>query len=89
MSTCSSGETKKRTVVFTVNDAQGTVTLTFTASGKRKVVAGLPVANGSAGCTWKTPKKWKKGRSKVNATCIPAADSPYVGGNMVATVKIS
>lgn len=83
------GKSKTYSVVFTAANAQGTVNLVFTASGKRKTVNGLPVATGLARYTWKMPKSWKKGRTTVNATFVPAPGTVYSGANMVARVKVS
>jgi streptogramin lyase len=81
------GTSRTYRVTFTA-DLQGTVTFTFTTKGKVKKVKGIPVKAETASYKWKVPWSWRKGTTTVLALFTPATGSPYVGGNMMDTVRI-
>ncbi len=74
-------------VVFSVTDVQGTVTFEF-RKGKRTKTRTVTIDEGLAEYRWKTPRKWRKGRTTVTATFIPAAGSPYTSGEVRDRVRI-
>lgn len=74
-------------VVFSVTDAQGTVTFEF-RKGKRTKTKTVTIEEGLAEYRWKTPRKWRKGRTTVTATFIPAAGSPYTAAEVRDRVRI-
>ena len=74
-------------VVFSVTDAQGTVVFEF-QKGKRTQTKTVPIEDGIAEYRWKTPRKWRKGRTTVTATFIPAAGSPYTAAEVRDRVRI-
>ena len=82
------GKSARYSVTFSVSDAQGTVTFRMVKGSKTKTFANIPVSAGSASVTWRVPKKWRKGTTRVNATFTPTSGSPYSGGNMTRTVRI-
>jgi virginiamycin B lyase len=74
-------------VVFSVTDVQGTVTFEF-KKGKRTKTKTVLIEDGIAEYRWKTPRKWRKGRTTVTATFIPAAGSPYTAAEVRDRVRI-
>ena len=74
-------------VVFSVTDVQGTVTFEF-RKGNRTKTKTVTVEDGIAEYRWKTPRKWRKGRTTVTATFIPAAGSPYQAAEVRDRVRI-
>lgn len=75
-------------VVFTVNDAQGSVTLQFQKKKKRKTVANLPITNGTVKYSFKVKKNWKKGAMNVTATYFAAPTSPYSSAAVKDRVRL-
>ncbi len=75
-------------VVFSVSDAQGSVTLQFQKKKKRKTVANLPITNGVVKYSFKAKKNWKKGRMNVTATYIAAPTSPYSSAAVKDRVRL-
>lgn len=74
-------------VVFSVSDVQGTVTFQF-KKGKRTKTTTVTLQDGIAEYSWKAPKKWKKGTTRVTATFTPAAGSPYQAAEVRDRVRI-
>ena len=74
-------------VVFSATDVQGTVVFEF-AKGSRTKTKTVTVEGGLAEYRWKTPKKWRKGRTTVTATYVPAAGSPYTAAEVRDRVRI-
>lgn len=74
-------------VVFSALDPQGTVTFTF-RKGSKVVTKTVSVDAGIAEYRWKAPKKWRKGRTTVTATFVPAAGSAYQSAATVARVRV-
>jgi len=74
-------------VAFTATDVQGTVVFEF-AKGSRTKTKTVTVEDGLAEYRWKTPKKWRKGRTTVTATFVPSAGSPYSAAEVRDRVRI-
>ena len=81
------GKKKWYEVAFSASDAQGTVVFEF-SKGNRTKTKTVTVEDGFAEYRWKTPKKWRKGRTTVTATFIPAAGSPYTAAEVRDRVRI-
>ena len=63
-------------VFFTASDVPGTVTFTFKRKKRVRTVT-VPIEDGIAEYRWKTPRKWPRGKTRVTATYVPSAGSPY------------
>jgi hypothetical protein len=74
-------------VLFSATDVQGTVVFEF-SKGKQTKTKTVTVEDGFAEYRWKTPRKWRKGRTTVTATFIPAAGSPYTAAETRDRVRI-
>ena len=74
-------------VDFSATDVQGTVVFEF-AKGSRTKTKTVTVEDGLAEYRWKTPKKWRKGRTTVTATFVPSAGSPYSAAEVRDRVRI-
>ena len=74
-------------VFFTTTDVPGTVTFTFKRKRRMKTVT-VPIEDGIAEYRWKTPKKWPRGKTRVTATYIPSAGSPYATAAVTDRVKV-
>ncbi|MEK9899074.1 MAG: hypothetical protein VW906_09845, partial [Actinomycetota bacterium] len=74
-------------VFFTTTDVPGTVTFTFKRKRRMKTVT-VPIEDGIADYRWKTPKKWPRGKTRVTATYIPSAGSPYATAAVTDRVKV-
>ena len=74
-------------VFFTTTDVPGTVTFTFKRKRRMKTVT-VPIEDGIADYRWKTPKKWPRGKTRVTATYIPSAGSPYTTAAVTDRVKV-
>lgn len=74
-------------VFFSVEDAQGAVVFEF-RKGKRTKTKTVAIEDGIAEYRWKTPRRWRKGRTTVTATYIPAAGSPYAAAEVKDRVRI-
>jgi len=74
-------------VDFSATDVQGTVVFEF-AKGSRTKTKTVTVEDGLAEYRWKTPKKWRKGRTTVTATFVPSAGSPYSAAEVRDQVRI-
>ena len=74
-------------VDFSASDVQGTVVFEF-SKGKRSKTKTVTIEDGLAEYRWKTPRKWRKGRTTVTATFIPAAGSPYTAAEVTDRVRI-
>ena len=74
-------------VAFSASDVQGTVVFEF-SKGKRTKTKTVTVEDGFAEYRWKTPRKWRKGRTTVTATFIPSAGSPYTAAEVLDRVRI-
>ena len=81
------GKRKWYEVDFSASDVQGAVVFEF-AKGKRTKTKTVTIEDGIAEYRWKTPKKWRKGRTTVTATFIPAAGSPYTAAEVTDRVRI-
>ena len=74
-------------VFFTATDVPGTVTFTFKRKRRMKTVT-VPIEDGIADYRWKTPKKWPRGKTRVTATYVPSAGSPYATAAVTDRVKV-
>ena len=74
-------------VFFTTTDVPGTVTFTFKRKRRMKTVT-VPIEDGIADYRWKTPKKWPRGKTRVTATYVPSAGSPYATAAVTDRVKV-
>jgi len=74
-------------VFFTTTDVPGTVTFTFKRKRRMKTVT-VPIEDGIAEYRWKTPKKWPRGKTRVTATYVPSAGSPYATAAVTDRVKV-
>jgi len=74
-------------VDFSASDVQGTVVFEF-SKGKRTKTKTVTIEDGLAEYRWKTPRNWRKGRTTVTATFIPAAGSPYTAAEVKDRVRI-
>jgi len=74
-------------VAFSASDVQGTVVFEF-SKGKRTKTKTVTVEDGFAEYRWKTPRKWRKGRTTVTATFVPSAGSPYTAAEVLDRVRI-
>jgi hypothetical protein len=81
------GKKKLYEVFFTATDVPGTVTFTFKRRSKVKTVT-VPIEDGIAEYRWKTPKKWPRGKTRVTATYVPSAGSPYTAAAVTDRVKV-
>ena len=81
------GKKKFYEVFFTAADVPGTVTFTFKRRSKVKTVT-VPIEDGIAEYRWKTPKKWPRGKTRVTATYVPSAGSPYTAAAVTDRVKV-
>ena len=81
------GKKKFYEVFFTATDVPGTVTFTFKRRSKVKTVT-VPIEDGIAEYRWKTPKKWPRGKTRVTATYVPSAGSPYTAAAVTDRVKV-
>ena len=81
------GKKKFYEVFFTASDVPGTVTFTFKRRSKVKTVT-VPIEDGIAEYRWKTPKKWPRGKTRVTATYVPSAGSPYTAAAVTDRVKV-
>ena len=74
-------------VFFTATDVPGTVTFTFKRKRRVQTVT-VPIEDGIADYRWKTPKKWPRGKTRVTATYVPSAGSPYATAAVTDRVKV-
>jgi len=74
-------------VAFSASDVQGTVVFEF-SKGNRTKTKTVTVEDGFAEYRWKTPRKWRKGRTTVTATFVPSAGSPYTAAEVRDRVRI-
>ena len=74
-------------VFFTTTDVPGTVTFTFKRK-RRMTTVTVPIEDGIAEYRWKTPKKWPRGKTRVTATYVPSAGSPYSTAAVTDRVKV-
>jgi hypothetical protein len=74
-------------VFFTATDVPGTVTFTFKRKRRVQTVT-VPIEDGIAEYRWKTPKKWPRGKTRVTATYVPSAGSPYATAAVTDRVKV-
>jgi len=81
------GKKKLYEVFFTATDVPGTVTFTFKRRSKVKTVT-VPIEDGIAEYRWKTPRKWPRGKTRVTATYVPSAGSPYTAAAVTDRVKV-
>ena len=72
---------------FSATDTAGTVTFTI-KKGARTVTKTVNVVDGTAEYRWKAPKRWRKGRTTVTATYVPASGSPYSSAAVLSRVRI-
>ncbi len=81
------GKKKWYEVAFSASDVQGAVVFEF-SKGKRTKTKTVTVEDGLAEYRWKTPRKWRKGRTTVTATFVPSAGSPYTAAEVRDRVRI-
>ena len=81
------GKKKLYEVFFTATDVPGTVTYTFKRKKRVKTVT-VPIQDGIAEYRWKTPHKWPRGKTRVTATYVPSAGSPYSAAAVTDRVKV-
>ena len=81
------GKKKFYEVFFTASDVPGTVTFTFKRKKRVKTVT-VPIEDGIAEYRWKTPRKWPRGKTRVTATYVPSAGSPYAAAAVTDRVKV-
>ena len=81
------GKKKLYEVFFTATDVPGTVTFTFKRRSKVKTVT-VPIEDGIAEYRWKTPRKWPRGKTRVTATYVPSAGSPYTAAAVTDRVRV-
>ena len=81
------GKKKFYEVFFTASDVPGTVTFTFKRKKRVKTVT-VPIEDGIAEYRWKTPRKWPRGKTRVTATYVPSAGSPYTAAAVTDRVKV-
>jgi len=81
------GKKKWYEVAFSASDVQGTVVFEF-SKGNRTKTKTVTVEDGFAEYRWKTPRKWRKGRTTVTATFVPSAGSPYTAAEVRDRVRI-
>jgi len=81
------GKKKLYEVFFTATDVPGTVTFTFKRRSKVKTVT-VPIEDGIAEYRWRTPRKWPRGKTRVTATYVPSAGSPYTAAAVTDRVKV-
>ncbi len=81
------GKKKWYEVAFSASDVQGAVVFEF-SKGKRTKTKTVTVEDGFAEYRWKTPRKWRKGRTTVTATFVPSAGSPYTAAEVRDRVRI-
>ncbi len=74
-------------VFFTATDVPGTVTYTFKRKKRVKSVT-VQIQDGIAEYRWKTPRKWPRGKTRVTATYVPSAGSPYTAAAVTDRVKV-
>jgi virginiamycin B lyase len=74
-------------VAFTATDVQGSVVFEF-SKGSRTKTKTVAIQDGIAEYRWKTPRKWRKGRTTVTATFVPSAGSPYTAAEVLDRVRI-
>jgi len=74
-------------VFFTATDVPGTVTFTFKRKKRVKTVT-VPIEDGIAEYRWRTPRKWPRGKTRVTATYVPSAGSPYTAAAVTDRVKV-
>ena len=74
-------------VYFTATDVQGSVVFEFSKRGRTKTKT-VAIQDGVAEYRWKTPRKWRKGRTTVTATFVPSAGSPYTAAEVRDRVRI-
>ena len=74
-------------VFFTATDVPGAVTFTFKRKKRVKTVT-VPIEDGIAEYRWKTPRKWPRGKTRVTATYVPSAGSPYTAAAVTDRVKV-
>ena len=81
------GKKKLYEVFFTASDVPGAVTFTFKRKKRVKTVT-VPIEDGIAEYRWKTPRKWPRGKTRVTATYVPSAGSPYTAAAVTDRVKV-
>ena len=81
------GKKKFYEVFFTASDVPGAVTFTFKRKKRVKTVT-VPIEDGIAEYRWKTPRKWPRGKTRVTATYVPSAGSPYTAAAVTDRVKV-
>lgn len=79
---------KSYTAVVTPATANGTVVFTFKRGSLKKVLAAVPVANGSATVTWKPTRKWPTGVTKVKAAFVPTDAAAFTKAKGSDTVRV-
>ena len=48
----------------------------------------MPIEDGIAEYRWRTPRKWPRGKTRVTATYVPSAGSPYTAAAVTDRVKV-
>lgn len=75
-------------VTFSSPTVQGTMVFEF-KKGSRITTKTVAVEDGLAEYRWKAPRKWRKGRTTVSATFIPAAGTSYQSAEVIDRVRIT